>query len=535
MEEVYSKQSPEVVDLINRINETRKVDNAKHLDLACDLFDLAQEKGNEDLKDYASCVLGDASCQNQDFSQALYYLSSGITGLVKTDEYQLICRCYNELGIIYHSMGNFITSEESYINCIDIARAHRLYVEEAIACANFATLCEEMDAFQDSIEYHYRGIECCGFIEDPEVKADLLIGEYALISKVYVVQDKIDNAEYLSEEMERLISEHPEFDKDIDVNIARWYYHRACGNVDLASKYKANCIEAFYQFEDFVINFDETLALVSMMLSDEEYEELEKIFKHIDSQELDDEMINLRIHFEKYKIVMYEKRGQKKHMMECAYKYFQYHSKQSEDNKKSFTTTLRLRAELVQQKTRNMFLSAAAETDPLTGIANRFKVNTVIDELFTWANNEGKSLGVEMMDIDYFKDVNDTYGHAKGDEVLKELGNILRRVEDEKVFVARYGGDEFILYYYDMSDEEIIEVARFIRESMEQVGEDLGIGKLTVSQGIVNHLPRQMSRAWDYLNAADLALYFVKNHGKANARLIHRATDIQTQEWKKVF
>ncbi len=535
MEEVFSKQSPEVIELINKIEEVRKVDNVKHLDLACDLFDLAQENGNEDLKDYASCVLGDACCNNKDFSQAFYYLSSSISGLVKTDEYQLICRCYNELGIIYRSMGNFITSEESYINSIDIARAHRLYVQEAIACSNFATLCEEMDAFQDSIEYHYRGVECCGFIEEPEVKVDLLIGEYALITKLYVILQKLDDAQRVIEEMEGLVSANPSYDDYIEVNIARWYYHHARGEADLTAKYKAKCISAFYKCDDFVTYFDETQALVNMMLIDEEYEELEKIFKHIDNQKLDDEMVNLSIHLERFKVAMYEKRGQKQQMMECAYKYFQLHSKQSEENKKSFTTTLRLRAELVQQKTRNMFLSAAAETDPLTGIANRFKVNTVIDELFTWANNEGKSLGVEMMDIDHFKQVNDTYGHAMGDQVLKEMGNVLRKVEDEKVFVARYGGDEFILYYYDMTDEEIIKIVRYIRESMAQVGKDLEIGELTVSQGIVNHLPRPMNRAWDYLNAADLALYYVKNHGKANARLIHRATDLQTQEWKKVF
>ena len=151
------------------------------------------------------------------------------------------------------------------------------------------------------------------------------------------------------------------------------------------------------------------------------------------------------------------------------------------------------------------------------------------------ANNEGKTLAVEMMDIDFFKEVNDTYGHAKGDELLVMLANILKSVEDDKIFVARYGGDEFIIYYYDMTDEQIKEVARHIQKSIEIAGEALGIGKVTVSQGIVNHIPRPLNRAWDYMNAADLALYFVKNHGKANARIIHRATELETLAWDKVF
>lgn len=535
MDEIFSKQSPVVIDLINRIAEVRQVDNAKHLDLACDLFDLAHENGNQDLKDYASCVLGDACCLNNDFSQAFYYLSSGIQGVASTDEYMLICQCYNELGVIYRSQGHFIPSEENFLNSIDIARANRLAIQEAVACSNFATLCEGMDAYQDSIEYHYRSIECCGFIEVPHIKRELLIGEYALITKLYVRMKKLEEAKYTIEEMDRLIGDDVSYEDYFDVNVTRLYYNAACDNTELADKYKKKSICAIYKCEDFVTYFDEIQALAAKLLEDGDYQELEKIFEYIDSKEVDEELLNLRLHLERFKLAMYEKRGDKEHMMESAYHYFQLHSRQSEDSKKSFTTTLRLRSELAQQKTRNMFLSAAAETDPLTGIANRFKLNTVIDELFTWANVEAKSLGVEMLDIDCFKQVNDTYGHTSGDELLRKTGRILHALEDEKIFVARYGGDEFIVYYYDMTDEEIIEKARYIKDAMEAVGKELDMGEITVSQGIVNHVPRHMNRTWDYLNAADLALYFVKNHGKANARLIHRATDLQTEEWKKVF
>jgi predicted signal transduction protein with EAL and GGDEF domain len=70
---------------------------------------------------------------------------------------------------------------------------------------------------------------------------------------------------------------------------------------------------------------------------------------------------------------------------------------------------------------------------------------------------------------------------------------------------------------------------------MNEVGAKMGLEGFSVSQGIVNHPPRPMNRAWDYLNAADLALYFVKNHGKASARLVHRATELETLAWNKVF
>ena len=154
LEDILSKKSPEVTELVDEINKIRKVDNERHLDLACDLFDMAQERGNDDLKDFASCILGDACCQNGDYSQALYYLSAGLQGLAQTDEYLLACLCYNELGIIFRSECHYITSEEHFINCIELARAQRLYGAEANACTNFASLCKEMASPERALEYN---------------------------------------------------------------------------------------------------------------------------------------------------------------------------------------------------------------------------------------------------------------------------------------------------------------------------------------------------------------------------------------------
>ncbi len=535
LEEVLSKKAPQVVELIEKINKYRKVDNGKHLDFACDLFDLAQECGNEDLKDYASCALGDACCQNNDFSQALYYLSTGVQGLAKTDEYQLTCRCYNELGIILRSEGHFITSEEYFINCIELARAHRLYSDEAISCSNFASLCAEMDASKRALEYHFRALECCNYIDEENSKYDFMVGDYAFIVKLYIRLGDEENADINYQEMEKIVERFPEFGELFDISIARLLYARMKKDKASMAKWMNRCLESFYECEEYIIYFDEVQELIKYLTEEKEFEDLSKMFDQIEKVSDNPDMINLRLYIETYKIKMYKELNNKEKLAESLLNYYTLNEKKATDNKRSFLTTLRLRSELAQQRTKNLFLSAAAETDPLTGIANRLKLTTVIDELFIMANNEGKTLAVEMMDIDCFKQVNDTYGHSMGDDLLVALGKILKSLVNEKIFVARYGGDEFIIYYYDMTDDEISEVVRHIRISMEIAGQELGLGKITVSQGIVNHIPRPMNRAWDYMNAADLTLYYVKNHGKANARIVHRATELETLAWNKVF
>lgn len=527
MEEILSKKSPGVVALVDEINSLRKVNNERHLDLACDLFDMAQERGNEDLKDYASCILGDACCQNGDYSQALYYLSAGLQGLAQTDEYNLACLCYNELGIIFRSECHYITSEEHFINCIELARAQRLYGAEANACTNFASLCNEMASPERALEYNYRAIECCSYMEDGPQKNSLMAGNYACIFNLYVALGKRSNAEDAYAELEKILDKYPECNTFFDVILTKYHYYRFIGDETRTEEALDESLAAFFCCDDYYTYFDEIKDLITIMLEVKQYDTLEKMFIRIAEKSFRGDIANLNLFVSNAKIKMYEALGNKEKQMQCAYDFYMYSQQQSVDNKKAFLTTLRLRSELVQQRTRNLFLSAAAETDPLTGIANRLKLNSVIDELFEMANREGKNLAVEMMDVDYFKQINDTFGHSKGDQLLVGIAHVLKKIVSDKIFVARYGGDEFIIYYYDMSDEEILEKTKFIQDEMKKVSEKLEIDHVTLSQGIVNHIPQPMNRAWDYMNSADYALYYVKQHGKASAKLIHKRSDLE--------
>lgn len=346
MSELFNIKSPEVVEYINKIQAVRKVDNQKHLDLACDLFDMAQEQGDDDLKDFASCTLGDASCQNNDFSQALYYLSAGIDGLAKSEEHMLVCQSYNEMGTIFRSEGHFITSEECYLIGISRARKYRLYFMEGMICSNFAALCEQMGGMVESLEYHYRAVECCGFIQDPYLKNTFLIGEYSLITKLFVVLDKFEEARETLRDMEMLIRLYPEFERAFDVCIARFYYYHVTGDKKKSDESKIACVQAFYQCDDYVRHYDEIVGLVSLLLEDRDYVELEKIFERIDGVADYEDIMNLRLQMETYKIRMYREKGETEKMKDAAYNYFLFDSIKSEEGKNSFITTLNLRSQI---------------------------------------------------------------------------------------------------------------------------------------------------------------------------------------------
>ena len=157
-----------------------------------------------------------------------------------------------------------------------------------------------------------------------------------------------------------------------------------------------------------------------------------------------------------------------------------------------------------------------AKKDGLTKIYNRIYFNQFFPELKDEVVSEGARLTVAMMDIDHFKNVNDTYGHLAGDEVIK----MVAKVDDKFAKLhngtaVRFGGEEFLLILKDVD----IEKAHGILEEMHQEivdktveFEDLKI-KVNVSMGLASY-PETCDRIDDVVDKADQALYYSKEHGR---------------------
>lgn len=147
----------------------------------------------------------------------------------------------------------------------------------------------------------------------------------------------------------------------------------------------------------------------------------------------------------------------------------------------------------------------------------------------------GQPLSFEILDIDYFKQYNDNYGHQAGDECVKAVANLLRGMENEKIFCARYGGDEVVIIYNGMSEKEVFECAERLRQevmrlNLEHLYSDV-YPTVTISQGIYHSIPKDGNRIWDFLHAADTLLYQVKKKNR-NSLCIG---DINGQEFKAGF
>lgn len=154
-----------------------------------------------------------------------------------------------------------------------------------------------------------------------------------------------------------------------------------------------------------------------------------------------------------------------------------------------------------------------ANIDGLTGAFNHRYFYKSIEELFEESKNNNTQLSLLMLDLDYFKRYNDVYGHSKGDELLKQITNILRSNLRENDILCRYGGDEFSVILPRTNKEEASSIADRLREAVcnyDYLGkENLNNKMVTTSIGVSTY-SNEMESYKDLIENSDTALYRAK-------------------------
>lgn len=154
--------------------------------------------------------------------------------------------------------------------------------------------------------------------------------------------------------------------------------------------------------------------------------------------------------------------------------------------------------------------------DPLTGLYNRRFMQESLERELTQAERTGNKVGIIMLDIDHFKNFNDTHGHAAGDTVLQNVSNFLQDTIRSFDIVCRYGGEEFIIILPDIKEDTLMQRAEEIRKGISRLDilhRNEKLDNLTVSLG-VSISPKHGSLMDELINAADAALYKAKSSGR---------------------
>ena len=173
-------------------------------------------------------------------------------------------------------------------------------------------------------------------------------------------------------------------------------------------------------------------------------------------------------------------------------------------------------------------LKESSLRDSLTGLHNRRFLQEYTENLVASVIRRGKKIGLIMCDLDYFKQVNDTYGHNAGDIILKETSKIIQSSVRESDIVIRFGGEEFLVVLLDISGDDSMNVAEKIRKQMENTRFKLseGVVSKTISLGVTD-FSAETEGFWRSIKFADVALYKAKELGR------NQCVRFSSEMWKE--
>lgn len=171
---------------------------------------------------------------------------------------------------------------------------------------------------------------------------------------------------------------------------------------------------------------------------------------------------------------------------------------------------------IINRLDRIKLLSTLAETDPLTTVSNRHRSTQDIDKFLRLSQRHNQPMCLAILDLDNFKQVNDRYGHATGDAVLRQVGQLLRQSFRGEDVVARWGGEEFVVGMYGATRSDGIQRLTGVLETLRQQEFTAPNGskfRVTFSAGVAQY-PEDGADLQSLYQSADAALYQAKATGR---------------------
>lgn len=460
-------------------------------------------------------------------------LIGAVDNLKKAGVHELEASAYNLLGIVSVNQGNAHFALDYYLTGLRICEQYKLIEERELLLYNIGSLYFKYQEYEQARHY---------FISSRQLQKDSAMHLYIDISlaSCYLGEGNLKKAEMYADTGERMV--------ELMDEVTRLYFWcfkaRFCycqQNVEEREYYIKKITESINKNMPIMEVFEDLYMYGGMLLETEHYAQLQKMMEIMEAVVEQADILHLRMRLLGMKIELYKKNGQRQEYMEAAAAHYELGKLAEQENRYVINSMMGVRFSLEEVRKHshevekeNKVLQQKSEMDPLTGLSNRFRLNEYAEKAFQNARVEGYTLGIEILDIDYFKEYNDNYGHQRGDECLIKTADVMQKIASKgNIFCARYGGDEFILIYERYSTQEIQELAEQLKQEINHMKIEHVFSKvdnkITISQGVCIGIPKAGQKVWDYLYQADKMLYEVKEGNRNGIALKANEGEIQAQ------
>ena len=513
---------------INQVLTNRGKDAETSLKFCQDIINYGLRNGDNALVGFGYYYSGETYYLLNDGAHFFEEISKALEYLDNAQEWELMGKCYNFLGIWATNRGNTPVALDYYLNGIGYCRRNHLYQMEATMNINVGAMNNQVHRYAEGQAYLEQALEYMKSHPEQEGYHTYMAIIYENLAKSLIFQDKVHDVE---EMFYQIYHKHWNYLDDMD-RLLVWcteaiYFDRTGQvakrdmRIDEVCKHMNDqmpILDSFadlYEFMELLLETDRDVAFWSII------DILEKLCGNCNIIHMQMELISLKISF-------YRKHEQSAEYLQAAGLYYELAQIQDRETQDMINNILNLRRSLEtanrmreEMEVQNRILMEKSELDPLTKLANRFRLNDYSEEIYRRTLQGEGTIAVEILDVDYFKEFNDNYGHQAGDNCLKEVAMAIRAVaEEHKGFCARYGGDEFVIIYENLSKEDALAYAAELKHRVleRKVPHEFSkaIPWVSISQGLCWGYPTEEMRVGDFLHRADEMLYRVKQVTRNN-------------------
>lgn len=502
-----------------QIQDSVKNNSKKQLDYCMDLLELATKHCDDLNLGYAYIWIADYYFYTIfDIENTSKNLERAYPHIIIIKNYELLIKYYRLKGLVDEALGNYVDKVKSYLEILSIMKKTGIDDYYAICYGNISISFQQAQDYEESLKYCRMSEDCFKVNEDRYTNIQYLILQNNIGDNLYHLKN-VDELEKCIEEIRKV--------KD-DVNLKRQVLAIMLLRYNSLIKDEERietCIKELYdsgifdhpniilRLEFFERMFECALNIKSESLCNQLLERLDEIIPQ-QSQCID---INLQLNKVKFSLMFNEDEVDKRY--KDFYENYQMINRNRNDNTlnaiNNIQTMIEINARQKEIEEANESLRTEAVLDGLTGLYNRRYLNEVTRIM---KEESISKIGIAIIDVDYFKEYNDFYGHVKGDEALVTIAKIMQLKATDEIIPCRYGGDEYFVVFLNKTS---IEISNWL-ESITNVLKDENVehqyskcsDRLTLSIGFD---VRTMSEDLDYMDifeTADRAVYFSKDKGR---------------------
>lgn len=521
-----TKYNSHVQGLIDKVIEYVNKDAELALKACCELVEYGSCKDEVSILGFAYYYMANINYYLNDGKLFFETIPNAIKYLEKSEQWDLLARSYNILGIIASNRGNDPIALDYYFNGLEYCRRHNIPEVEAMIDINCGALYMSDEKYREARVYLKKALEYMNSSKDDERFHTYMTCIYENLAICETGESKFDKAQEYFDIIEH---DHWEHNTNIDklgVWCAKTNYYHLKGD----SSNRDKCIELIDNnlCDDMTLMdmFDDLYLHAKLLFECDKDDEFWHVVDTMEPMLKSMDITYMMLKELALKIKYYRKHRIGADYLKSAGLYFELSERHEAESKNMVQNVLNLRSNLEianearrKAEVENRILAEKSVRDQLTGLYNRFKLNDYIDELFDECMKNGSTMSVGIIDIDYFKEYNDNYGHQAGDECIEQVADALKWiVEKYDGFVARYGGDEFVIVYSGITQEEANKYSAELQDIIKnkQINHEYSevSSQVTISQGLCCDVPVKGNKVFDFLHEADNLLYATKNRGK---------------------